>query len=69
ATAKAETDWTAYNLDVAGVHLRSSCSSWYTGENIAGKPKVFMPFIGGFATYVDHAEAVAADGYKGFSMA
>ncbi|MEM7191085.1 MAG: NAD(P)/FAD-dependent oxidoreductase, partial [Pseudomonadota bacterium] len=69
ATPEAETDWTAYNLEVAGAHLRSSCSSWYTGENIAGKPKVFMPFIGGFAHYVDTAEAIAADDYRGFEVA
>ena len=69
ADAKAEADWVAHNLDVAGAHLRSSCSSWYTGENIAGKPKVFMPYIGGFPTYVEKCEAVVAEGYAGFRQA
>ena len=62
----AETDWVAHNLEVAGEHLRSSCSSWYTGENIAGKPKVFMPYIGGFPRYVEKCEAVVANDYEGF---
>ena len=64
---KAEDDWVDHNLDVAGQHLRSSCSSWYTGENIAGKPKVFMPYIGGFPQYVQHCERVVANDYEGFS--
>ncbi|MEM7212990.1 MAG: NAD(P)/FAD-dependent oxidoreductase [Pseudomonadota bacterium] len=67
--ADAETDWVAHNLDVAGEHLRSSCSSWYTGENIAGKPKVFMPYIGGFPRYVEHCERVVANDYEGFRKA
>ncbi len=66
ANEDAQTEWTAHNLDVAGAHLRSSCSSWYTGENIAGKPKVFMPYIGGFPRYREFAEGVAANGYEGF---
>ncbi len=64
---KAEDDWVAHNLDVAGQHLRSSCSSWYTGENIEGKPNVFMPYIGGFPQYVQHCERVVANDYEGFS--
>ena len=51
---------------MAGAHLRSSCSSWYTGENIAGKPKVFMPYIGGFPRYLEACEAVAAGDYAEF---
>ena len=65
----AETAWVAHNLDVAGEHLRSSCSSWYTGENIAGKPKVFMPYIGGFPRYVEKCESVVANDYEGFRKA
>jgi cation diffusion facilitator CzcD-associated flavoprotein CzcO len=67
-TEEAEADWVAHNLDVAGAHLRSSCSSWYTGENIAGKPKVFMPYIGGFPRYVARCDEIAANGYEGFRL-
>ena len=69
AEPQAEADWVAHNLDVAGHHLRSSCSSWYTGENIAGKPKVFMPYIGGFPRYADRCEEIAVNGYEGFRLA
>jgi cyclohexanone monooxygenase len=66
---EAEAEWVAHNLEVARAHLRSSCSSWYTGENIAGKSKVFMPYIGGFPRYVARCEEVAANGYEGFHLA
>ena len=37
---------------LAGRTLRYTCSSWYLGVNIPGKPRVFMPYIGGFPKYV-----------------
>jgi len=58
--------WVAHNTEVAGAHLRSSCSSWYIGANIAGKPRVFMPYIGGFPRYMEACEAVAAGDYAEF---
>lgn len=52
----------------ANITLRSTCSSWYVGANIPGKPRVFMPYIGGFPTYVEHCRDVVANGYKGFVL-
>ena len=54
--------------EVAGRTLRSTCSSWYVGANIPGKPRVFMPYIGGFPTYVQKCNEVAAAGYEGFVL-
>ena len=62
----AEADWQAHHQEVGGAHLRSGCASWYTGENIEGKPAVFMPYIGGFPRYVQACEAVTAGGYAEF---
>ena len=33
------------------------------------KPRVFMPYIGGFPAYVQKCDAVAANGYEGFALA
>jgi len=44
-------------------------NSWYVGANIPGKPRVFMPYVGGFAGYKKTCDAIAAEGYKGFEMA
>jgi cation diffusion facilitator CzcD-associated flavoprotein CzcO len=66
ARAEAEEDWVAHVREVAGGSLRSTCSSWYIGANVPGKPRVFMPYIGGFPAYVQKCDAVAANGYEGF---
>jgi cyclohexanone monooxygenase len=46
-----------------------SCNSWYLGANVPGKPRVFLPYIGGLPLYIEKAEAVAASGYEGFALA
>ena len=66
ATAEAEADWIDHNREVGDAHLRSSSASWYTGENIEGKPIGFMPYIGGYASYKEKCEDVSAKGYAGF---
>jgi cyclohexanone monooxygenase len=68
ATQEAEEAWVAHVNEVAGTNLRSSCSSWYVGANVPGKPRVFMPYIGGFPTYVQRCEAIVAAGYEGFRL-
>ncbi|MBT5110070.1 MAG: NAD(P)/FAD-dependent oxidoreductase, partial [Rhodospirillaceae bacterium] len=46
-----EDEWVEHVNAVAKVSLRSTCSSWYVGANIPGRPRVFMPYIGGFPIY------------------
>ena len=64
----AEENWVAHNREVADSNLRSTCSSWYVGANIPGKPRVFMPYIGGFPAYVEYCKTVQTSGYDGFSI-
>ncbi len=68
ATLAAEQEWVAHVNEVAGGTLFPSCNSWYVGANIPGKPRVFMPYIGGFPRYVDACRQIAADGYAGFAL-
>ena len=42
--------------------------SWYVGANIPGKPRVFMPYIGGLPAYIQRCEAVVAGDYAGFAL-
>jgi len=65
----AEDQWVEHVNEVAGKNLRSTCNSWYVGANVPGKPRVFMPYIGGFPNYVDKCNDVAAKGYEGFAFA
>ena len=64
-TPDAVDEWVAEcNAKAAGT-LFPSANSWYMGANIPGKPRVFMPYIGGFAAYGQILDEVAADGYRG----
>ena len=66
ATEDAEAGWVATVDEAAQGSLRSTCNSWYVGSNIAGKARVFMPYIGGFPSYVAKCDDVALRGYDGF---
>ena len=63
-----EDAWVAHVNDVSTVSLRSTCSSWYVGANIPGRPRVFMPYIGGFPIYVQKCNEVMNSGYEGFVL-
>lgn len=48
--------------------LPMASSSWYLGANVPGKPRVFMPYAGGFARYAGICNEVTQSGYRGFSL-
>jgi cyclohexanone monooxygenase len=68
ATSEAESDWVLATNEVAARTLYMRASSWYLGANIAGKPRVFMPYVGGFDRYREICKEVAIAGYKGFQF-
>ena len=70
AEADYEDAWVAHVNEVAdGTMLTTpSCASWYLGVNIPGKPRVFMPYVGGVGAYREKCDAVAAAGYEGFRL-
>jgi cation diffusion facilitator CzcD-associated flavoprotein CzcO len=68
ATPEAQSRWVATGNELASATLFPSASSWYLGANIAGKPRVFMPYIGGFGAYRVICDEVAAQGYDGFDL-
>jgi cyclohexanone monooxygenase len=65
---KDEDAWVEHVNDVSTVSLRSTCSSWYVGTNIPGRPRVFMPYIGGFPVYVQKCNEVMSSGFEGFVL-
>eukprot|EP00928_Gymnodinium_smaydae_P050063 TRINITY_DN33677_c0_g1_i1.p1 TRINITY_DN33677_c0_g1~~TRINITY_DN33677_c0_g1_i1.p1 ORF type:complete len:547 (-),score=42.97 TRINITY_DN33677_c0_g1_i1:84-1724(-) len=64
----AEDAWTKHVEEVASSSLRSSANSWYVGSNIPGKPRVFLPYLGGFPRYAQTCTDVEAGGYEGFTF-
>ncbi|MDM0069989.1 NAD(P)/FAD-dependent oxidoreductase [Variovorax sp. J31P207] len=68
AKAEAENEWVAHVNEVADKTLFPTTASWYTGANIPGKPRVFLPYVGGLGTYTVICDQVAEDGYRGFLL-
>jgi cyclohexanone monooxygenase len=68
-TQEAEDAWVAHVNEVAGRTLYPSAASWYMGANVPGKPRVFMPYIGGVGNYRKRCAEIAANGYEGFALA
>ena len=64
----AQDKWVQHVNEVADSTLYPLANSWYLGANIPGKPRVFMPYVGGFASYKQTCDAVAANGYDGFVL-
>ena len=63
----------AWNIctHVPGVGGRKQCFIGYLvdmGANIPGKPRVFLPYVGGFSNYSVICDEVVADGYRGFDF-
>jgi cyclohexanone monooxygenase len=70
AEAGAQDDWTRHVNEVAQgtMFTAVTCNSWYNGANIEGKPRVFLPYVGGLPAYMQRCNTVAADDYAGFSL-
>ena len=66
AEEQAEGAWVQHNNEVADRTLYPLANSWYVGANIPGKPRVFMPYVGGMTAYKKKCDDVAAKGYEGF---
>jgi cyclohexanone monooxygenase len=68
ATAEAQDAWVQHVHDVGHMTLYPRASSWYMGANVAGKPRIFMPYVGGVGLYRQKCDEIAANGYPGFAL-
>jgi cyclohexanone monooxygenase len=68
ATPAAEEAWVAHVSEMGRATLYPRANSWYMGANIPGKPRIFMPYIGGVGVYREKCDAIAANGYEGFAV-
>ncbi len=62
----AEDDWVDHVQEVANKTLFPRANSWYMGANIPGKPRLFMPYIGGVGRYRRICEEIVEEDYRGF---
>jgi cyclohexanone monooxygenase len=72
ATIEAERDaedrWVEHVNAVGAATLLPEANSWYMGANVPGKPRVFMPYVGGVGAYRKLCDEVVAKGYEGFAL-
>ena len=68
ATPEAEQAWVAHVNEKAKQTIYMTTNSYYNGAEMAGKPRVFLPYSGGVRGYRRVLQQCAADGYSGFDM-
>ena len=65
---EAENKWVDHVQEVANKTLFPQANSWYMGANIPGKPRLFMPYIGGVGAYREICEEIVSNNYRGFKF-
>ncbi|QNG38819.1 NAD(P)/FAD-dependent oxidoreductase [Geodermatophilaceae bacterium NBWT11] len=68
AQASEQDAWVEHVGELAATTLFRKAASWYLGANVPGKPRVFMPYVGGMGRYRATCDQVAAAGYPGFVL-
>jgi cation diffusion facilitator CzcD-associated flavoprotein CzcO/acetyl esterase/lipase len=67
-TPTAEAGWNQHVDDCGAITLFPVANSWYMGANVPGKPRVFLPYIGGLHVYKAACDEVMAKDLFGFSL-
>jgi cyclohexanone monooxygenase len=68
AQPAAQEHWVEHVNELANATLFPQGNTWYLGANVPGKPRVFMPYLGGVGAYRQQCQQVADEGYKGFAL-
>ena len=68
AEPEAEARWTRKVDELAARSLVGRTNSWWTGANIAGKPRGITMYLGGTHNYRAACDEIAANGYEGFTL-
>lgn len=68
ATREAEDRWVDHVAQLASRSLIPKANTWYTGTNIAGKPRTFPIYVAGLGRYTDTCNDVVARNYEGVSF-
>ena len=68
ATPKAQEAWVTHVNDYGNLTLYPQANSWYMGANVPGKPRVFLPYVGGVDRYRQACDEVVQRCYLGFEQ-
>jgi cation diffusion facilitator CzcD-associated flavoprotein CzcO/acetyl esterase/lipase len=67
-TETAEAGWVRHVNDCGNITLFPTANSWYMGANVPGKPRVFLPYIGGVDVYRETCDEVVERDLLGFRL-
>ncbi|WP_221793956.1 flavin-containing monooxygenase [Aquisediminimonas sediminicola] len=67
-TVEEQEKWMGHVADLAEGTLFTRADSWYIGANVPGKPRVFMPYLGGVKTFAETCAAIRDAGYPNFNF-
>jgi cyclohexanone monooxygenase len=63
-----QTEWVSLVNMISDFTLYPKGNSWYLGANVPGKPRIFMPYLGGVGPYREQCDEVANDNYRGIDF-
>lgn len=66
ATAEAEVEWKKGVVEIANASLLTGTRSWYMGDEIPGKQREPLLYLGGVPRYLERLEEVREKGWEGF---
>jgi hypothetical protein len=67
-TEEAQDAWMAYAASIAEPLLRRAHDNYMVHVNKDDGSRIFIPFAGGVATYVERCNEVVESGYEGFDF-
>ncbi|KAK7735584.1 hypothetical protein SLS53_007498 [Cytospora paraplurivora] len=68
ADKESENEWRQHIINIANATLIPGTKSWYMGDNIPGKPREPLLYMGGVTSYYKILTETASNGYPGFSF-
>lgn len=63
-----QTEWVSLVNMISDFTLYPKGNSWYLGANVPGKPRIFMPYLGGVGPYRQQCDEIANDNYRGIDF-
>ncbi|KIX97093.1 uncharacterized protein Z520_07207 [Fonsecaea multimorphosa CBS 102226] len=67
-TRAAEEKWRKINNDATAETLMVKAKTWYMGDNVPGKPREALNYMGGLGLYEKLLKDCTAAGYEGFKL-
>lgn len=68
AKTEAETEWTEHVNDLASRSLAANVKSYSFGDNVPGKPHVYVAYSGALPDFIERLKTTADSGYSGFQL-